>query len=988
MKKVSFSLFLVAAAFSFSQVPSYVPTNGLVGWWPLNGNAQNSYQNKFHGQPVLTQSIPDRYGESNGAMDLSVGQNARIDFKDLLIGNYVESGFTLSFWCKSKQLTPGKSPALLVSDNGLEIGLGLENGDGRVYYAIDAKKNKYYIDRYIQEYDIYNEKKPKTDPYNYWTGNNTQKEWLNLHLDQWHHIAIVYTYDQCKLYFNGKLLENIPNEDFLWISDAQKDFWESMGKGGFLANKSKKYNWYPNMTGVTFVSDKEFKGAIDDFALWERALNTEEITKVYEAKYNFDLVPVVIGDDNQTEIIDDILEKSVKIKDDGEFDINFLLNGKLIKGKYKGQFAKFKTSKDRNDLPHGNGSFSCKYFQYTGNWQKGKFNGNGELIIDLLIYENDYSVDIENLTYSGEFKLNRRHGYGKMIYNAKSSYQGEWENDIIHGKGLLIYSNENVYEGEFVNGKRQGKGKMTFHNGEVNFISDGGNPLLTFPFYTGDWENDKIKGYGKMSFVNGDTLTGNWNGLQFTGWGKKNFNSGDFYEGEWLNSKITGKGKYYWKDLDRYFTGYFENNILKGEGVMVYPNGDVLTGDWTGNKFSGKGRRRFNDGNSYEGDWVRGNFNGMGTYTWQNGSYYTGNWIENTREGLGIFRDVNGAIWEGQFKNNIITGEITCSLPDGNYYTGFCNGYSFYGQGKMVYKNGDVYTGEWLNNVPHGKGKMIYSNNTIQEGDFYNGQWLNPYLCKEAKIGNQIWMAENLKVTKFRNGDPIPEAKSIEEWVNAGKNNNPAFCYVNNDPSTAQKYGILYNWFAVNDSRGLAPAGWKVPSNEDIYELRDFTQKHVYDQQKRIKEMEKNGVASELINVEHDKLDKYFLTTSCDLGGVRLFSSGQCFEYINGDLDVLRYCGNNKYGFNGQNEAYREDYNGQFVLPSPAEKGTYINGATYWSSSWAGGWAFVLDIRGRSGPLNSSDIYSPRNGLYDHWLENDNPSRSPSMGLPIRCIKN
>lgn len=93
---------------------------------------------------------------------------------------------------------------------------------------------------------------------------------------------------------------------------------------------------------------------------------------------------------------------------------------------------------------------------------------------------------------------------------------------------------------------------------------------------------------------------------------------------------------------------------------------------------------------------------------------------------------------------------------------------------------------------------------------------------KEVKIGNQVWMIENLNVDKFRNGDPIPEVKSDEEWKKVGEKGQPAWCYYDNDPANGEKYGKLYNWFAVNDPRGLAPEGWKVPSEEDWSSLIDF----------------------------------------------------------------------------------------------------------------------------------------------------------------------
>ncbi len=85
----------------------------------------------------------------------------------------------------------------------------------------------------------------------------------------------------------------------------------------------------------------------------------------------------------------------------------------------------------------------------------------------------------------------------------------------------------------------------------------------------------------------------------------------------------------------------------------------------------------------------------------------------------------------------------------------------------------------------------------------------------EVKIGTQVWMAENLNVEKFRNGDPIPHAQTDEEWQRAGEEGKPAWCYYDNDPANGKEYGKLYNWYAVTDPRGLAPEGWQIPSDED-----------------------------------------------------------------------------------------------------------------------------------------------------------------------------
>lgn len=86
---------------------------------------------------------------------------------------------------------------------------------------------------------------------------------------------------------------------------------------------------------------------------------------------------------------------------------------------------------------------------------------------------------------------------------------------------------------------------------------------------------------------------------------------------------------------------------------------------------------------------------------------------------------------------------------------------------------------------------------------------------KEINIGNQIWMAENLSLDHFQNGDLIGEAKSIKEWEDADMNGIPAWCHYDNNDKNGEIYGKLYNWHAVIDPRNLAPKNWHIPKDEE-----------------------------------------------------------------------------------------------------------------------------------------------------------------------------
>jgi uncharacterized protein (TIGR02145 family) len=81
---------------------------------------------------------------------------------------------------------------------------------------------------------------------------------------------------------------------------------------------------------------------------------------------------------------------------------------------------------------------------------------------------------------------------------------------------------------------------------------------------------------------------------------------------------------------------------------------------------------------------------------------------------------------------------------------------------------------------------------------------------KTVKTGTRVWMAENLKVTHYRNGEPIPNIKEPKQWDIV---TSAACCDLNNNPAYTKAFGLLYNWYAVGDVRNVCPTGWHVPSD-------------------------------------------------------------------------------------------------------------------------------------------------------------------------------
>ena len=86
-------------------------------------------------------------------------------------------------------------------------------------------------------------------------------------------------------------------------------------------------------------------------------------------------------------------------------------------------------------------------------------------------------------------------------------------------------------------------------------------------------------------------------------------------------------------------------------------------------------------------------------------------------------------------------------------------------------------------------------------------------------VGTQTWQTKNLNVTTYRNGEVIPEVQDATAWESLTTG---AWCHYDNDPANDAIYGKLYNWYAVNDSRGLAPSGFHVPTETELTAVTDM----------------------------------------------------------------------------------------------------------------------------------------------------------------------
>ncbi len=135
--------------------------------------------------------------------------------------------------------------------------------------------------------------------------------------------------------------------------------------------------------------------------------------------------------------------------------------------------------------------------------------------------------------------------------------------------------------------------------------------------------------------------------------------------------------------------------------------------------------------------------------------------------------------------------------------------------GSIIYQTDETpgyyyYTGsDWIGLVGKGAGAISTSDLIDVDGNTY----------PSIAIGDQLWMAENLRVTHYRNGDSIPNVAANQAWEGLSTG---AYCWYGNKQANYEKYGALYNWYTVNDKRGLCPRGWHVPTDAEWTILTDY----------------------------------------------------------------------------------------------------------------------------------------------------------------------
>lgn len=659
---------------------------------------------------------------------------------------------------------------------------------------------------------------------------------------------------------------------------------------------------------------------------------------------------------------------------------------------------------------------------YEGEWSNGVFNGQGTLKTNGASLTGSFvnglltgkgTATWGEFVYTGDFVNSAPNGIG-VLKSSTYVYSGEVKNNFPNGKGSMCFRHgflkdgtkggslypEPCFTGQFENGKIAGEGVMRYENGdslkgqwrEFLFTGNGKLTLQNGSIYEGDWLNGKLHGTGKLTQPDGNILSGSFKNDQFTGTG---------------TLILSGNIRY---------TGELSNSLPFGKGIAYYPNGDTLNGTWTqggdlGYVFNGKAKKKGaksvdETGSFYfeEGNFVNGTLNGQGTKVFplllttqlspeiiannQGIAITVAEFGVEEGEVMEIEATYEGAFQDGKFhgkgklmyyygsfefmidatwsNGTSISGSKIVKDNDlgmfGYQYNGELKGLGrVYGKGTLKSDmDNSTYVGQLKDGLPDGEGTLTYPNKTVEKGKFVNGVYLKPFICKTVKIGTQTWMAENLNVDHFRNGDIIPQATTIEEWTRGG----PAWCYYMNNSANGTKIGKLYNAAALNDPRGLAPEGWHIPSAEEFNTLTNTAQPKIVELQRKIDAAKQQGLN---YSSYQSTMEKMLANSDKDKGIAALTLRS---------TTGWNPAGSNLYGFNGLPQGARRS-NGEFesttgATPFWISDKWYNNGSIYSYFTYN-----LLSIR-------AWYMYSEYRYIFNSLT---NQEFDGNIGLPVRLIK-
>jgi uncharacterized protein (TIGR02145 family) len=770
-------LFLIAvatlgltAATMAQNLPIYVPANGLVGWWPFNGNANDESGNGNNGAINGAVLSIDRFGYSNQAFNFD-GINDRIKIPFNL--SFTNDTGSISLWMYSTQLPTVNDPQDCLFGKGWGYPQLVYRNNSKVYIQIANSSSSF----------------PSV---------GTQS---NISSNTWTHVLAIYEGPSLKIYINGTLnnsqiLSPMPN----YYSFCNSEFWI----GGFRHQNS----CMPN-DSVQF-----FQGRIDDVGFWNRALTQQEITNLYNFQFptQTSLCLPSVTTNTPTSIGIDSVVIGGDILNDGGSSI-------VLRGVCYSTTPNPNMGNPRTEEGSGIGSFlstlrnlSPSTTYYARSYAK---NSNGVVVYGNEVIFTTGSVapsfacgtssvsDVDGNSYNtvrigtqcwtqSNLKVSKYRN-GDNIPTGLSNT--DWQSTT--AGAYAIYANDPVNDGLY--------GKL--YNYYAVMDTRGLCPTGWHVPTDGEWTTletflggSSVAGGALKSTVTQPT-PGGWN-LPNTGAtnssgfsagpGGLRVGNGDVgyvgYTGLWWSSSLSGTNA--WVRLLNYNHGSVgRNNDNRTFGFSVRCLRDSVGGGTsmviptvTTASVTAVTATSANTGGDVTQD-------GGAPVTARGVAYGTSS--SPTTSGS-ITNDGTG------------TGVYTSTLAGLTPYT------TYYVRAYATNSVGTVYGNE-VSFITPAILAFTCGTSTVSDvdGNSYN----------TVQIGTQCWTQSNLKVSKYRNGDNIPTGLSNTAWQNTTAG---AYAIYDNDPVNDGFYGKLYNHFTVMDTRGLCPTGWHVPTDGEWTTLETF----------------------------------------------------------------------------------------------------------------------------------------------------------------------
>tara|TARA_B110000285_G_C15131845_1_gene624130 strand:+ start:61 stop:2895 length:2835 start_codon:yes stop_codon:yes gene_type:complete len=622
--------------------------------------------------------------------------------------------------------------------------------------------------------------------------------------------------------------------------------------------------------------------------------------------------------------------------------IDRLYNGAFISDKRNGQgkLVCYKAIPYPGELQHYITGDRLFIKEYNGTWLENEMSGEGNLLFT------------NGTEYSGILLNGIPDGEGTMKSPDGKYMKGTWKNFDFTGEASKTYKKldrrgyNGTYEGSWKNGFWQ-KGKFVWQAGKGENCSMEGvwNENKTF---TGKFHAESEGGIlvGKLINNKQDSI---WTqgkapsvkeiqGMNVTVF--QEINTGLFaysLKPQKVLQDFSIDG-YILIPQKAYLSGEGERNIGQGRDVYagLFENGLIVSGKWNRNDET---TGQYTDDISYEGTFSKSVPHGEGkmTFSGKESFEYEGGWFNGLKEGFGIEElssEMYNAKYEGSWAGNEKNGQG--SLIEEYYdfemdkdckssYTGNFKSNIKNGIGVETTSDGVTYKGEFVDNVRNGKGVLTKKNGEKLDGSFINGEYQKPFKCKVVIIGNHLWMTEDFRLTKFRNGDEIPQATSRREWIDYCEKSEPCWAYSN---FIENEYPVLYNCFTILDLREIAPAGYRVPNLLNLFDMVNSVAGQDYFATKK------------LGGIDYDDPDHYNVYRSViqdwdfrkivakKLKGVSGWPVDKTFW--NGNWEITDYNGNNTSKFNALGNGsmgYSYDDNIKYKVKS-------LHGFNVWGSDF------------------------------------------------------